>query len=63
MRKKGPPQLRTVFVKEGKTTVLNPDGALAEPIAWNTSMPNLFRFAYFVKVEDGMHSYTFGTSI
>ncbi|KAK7677232.1 hypothetical protein QCA50_019826 [Cerrena zonata] len=51
-RQNGPPQMRTVFVKEGKTTVLNPDGALAEPIAWNTNMPNLFRFAYFTKVED-----------
>lgn len=55
-RKNGPPQLRTVFVKEGKTTVLNPDGALAEPIAWNTNMPNLFRFAYFTKVDDGKFS-------
>lgn len=53
MRRDGPPEIRAVFVKEGKVTTLNPNGKLAEPLAWNTEMPNLFRFAYFAKAEDG----------
>ncbi|KAI0069697.1 hypothetical protein K474DRAFT_1670734 [Panus rudis PR-1116 ss-1] len=52
-REGGPPQFRTVFMGDnGRSKTLNPDGDLPEPLAYNTALPNLFKFAYFTKVED-----------
>ena len=53
MSRDEPPNILSVPVNEGKVTILNPNEDLAEPLAWNMEIPNLFRFAYFVKVEDG----------
>ncbi|CAL1697555.1 unnamed protein product [Somion occarium] len=52
LRKSGPPTIRTVFVRNGAATTLNPTGALHEPLAWNTTLPDLFKFAYFARTED-----------
>lgn len=57
----GPDPLRVAFVSS-KTNKINSYGAgtgndLPEPLSWNMQLPNLFKFGYFCKVEDGEWRY------
>ncbi|EMD37297.1 hypothetical protein CERSUDRAFT_113947, partial [Gelatoporia subvermispora B] len=46
--------IRAVFYsqKRGIVTGDNDDRPLPEPLAWNTSFPNLFKFSYFAHTQD-----------
>lgn len=51
---------RAVFIssKTGKATSYGPDpehdsDSLPSPLAWNMTLPSLFKFGYFCRVEDG----------
>ncbi|TCD67331.1 hypothetical protein EIP91_000252 [Steccherinum ochraceum] len=53
MRVNGPGEIRAMWFKDGQiSTGGRQPEPLPEPLAWNTSLPNLFKFSYFTHVED-----------
>ncbi|KAH8101077.1 hypothetical protein BXZ70DRAFT_107136 [Cristinia sonorae] len=54
VKRTGPGEIRTVYVgSDGKTSSNgNPPPPLPEPLAWNHTFPNLFKFSYFARTED-----------
>ena len=52
-REGGPEPINAVFMTSG-----GPRGAkeeMIEPLRYNVLLPHLFKFSYFVHVEDGAH--------